>query len=233
MKKLLLVTLLMSSFSYAEESKPAKSDLENKLESLNIPSDKVTPVVSEEKLYAVNERYSSLNKRHEFTMFGANNFNADSHLTTTMTGATYRFHLNGKWSVGARYSEYFNKLSSAGEKLFEDQKLLPDTDYAIKSSEGFLSFNTIYGKLRFTKDTIVYFDQYISLGYGNIQLAKDETQMYSVDLGFAFWLGKHMSTRIGVKNESYTQNKVKGSQNVHNAMGYLEFGYLFGEGSRI
>lgn len=233
MKKYLLITLIFSGLSFAKDTKVSKSELENKLDSLNIPSDKVTPILSKEKLYAVNERYSNLNKRHEFTVLGANNFNADSHLNTTMSGATYRFHLNGKWSVGARYSEYFNELSSAGQKLFEEEKILPDTDYAIKSSEAFINFNTIYGKLRFTKDTIVYFDQYISLGYGNIQLAKEETQMYSVDLGFAFWLGKHMSTRVGVKNESYTQNKIKGPQNVHNAMGYLEFGYLFGEGSRI
>ena len=232
MKKLLILTLILSSNVFAKDENK-KSELESKLESLNIPSDKVTPLVSEDKIYAVNQRYSSLTNRHEFTLFGANNFNADSHLETTMSGATYRYHINGKWSVGARYSEYFNKLSSSGEQLFQSEKILPDTDFAIKSTEGFLNFNTFYGKIRFTKETIVYFDQYISLGYGNIQLAEDETQMYSVDLGFAFWIGKHMSTRFGMKNESYTQNKVKGKQNVHNAMGYLEFGYLFGEGSRI
>lgn len=234
MKKLLIVSLLISSLSHADTVKEqSKSDLESKLEALNIPSDKVTPTVSEDKLFAVNQRYSSLRQRFEFTMFGANNFNADSHLETTMSGATMRYHFNGKWSIGARYSEYFNQLSSAGKELFKNEKLLPDTDYAVKSSEGFINFNTVYGKLRLTEKTIVYFDHYISLGYGNIQLASEETQMYSVDTGLAFWIGNNFSSRFGLKSESYTQKKVKGSENVHNMMGYAEIGYLFGEGSRL
>ena len=117
--------------------------------------------------------------------------------------------------------------------MFQNKALLPDSDFAIKSTEGFINYHTFYGKLRFTKETIVYFDQYVSLGYGNIHLDQGETKMYSVDLGFAFWLGKHMSSRLGMKTESYIQQKKKGQENVHHAMGYVEFGYMFGEGSRI
>ena len=233
MKKILAMSFILASFVSIAEDKKIASDLESKLESLSVPSDKVTPLISEDKLYSVNSRYSSLNKRFELTMFGANNFNADSHINTTQRGTTARFHWNDRWSLGYRYTDYFNELSSAGKKVFREAAYLPDTDYALKSSEGFVNFNTIYGKLRFTKDTIVYFDQYISLGYGTIGLAGGETKMYSVDLGFAFWMGRYMSARFGVKSESYTQKKLKGQENVHNAMGYLELGYLFGEGSRI
>lgn len=233
--KYLILGLLISTIAFAKEKKAElqKSNLEKKLEALNIPSDKVTPIVSRDKLFSVNQRYSSLRQRFEFTMFGANNFTADSHLETTMTGATMRYHFNGRWSIGARYSEYFNQLSEAGKELFRNAQKLPDTDYAIKSTEGFINFNTVYGKLRLTQDTIVYFDHYISLGYGNIQLAEEETQMYSVETGFAFWIGKNFSSRFGVKSESYTQQKLSGDENVHNMMGYAEIGYLFGEGSRL
>lgn len=229
--KLLLVVFLIVGVCFAKED-TKKSDLELKLEALNIPSDKVTPLVSQEKIYAVNERYSSLTKRFEFTFFGSNNFTSDAHLESTSRGATARYHINGRWSVGARYTDYFNKLSSAGEELFGNKQILPDTDYALKSTDGFVNLNTVYGKIRFTKDTVVYFDHYIALGYGNISLARGEVQMYHIDSGFSFWPGQHLSARFGIKNEFYTQQKLRGKSNIHNAQGYMEIGYLFGEGSR-
>jgi outer membrane beta-barrel protein len=226
--KILLSLLLLTTSALAEDN-----GLEKKLESLNIPSDRVTPLVSQEDLYAVNARYSALRRRFEFTMFGSHDFAADSHMDSKQSGATARFHINSKWSIGARYTEYFNKLTVAGEALFEQEQLLPDSDFALKSSDAFISYNTVYGKVRLTQETIVYFDQYISLGYGNVALSRGETQMYLVDLGLAFWIGKNFSSRFGVKNEFYTQQRLNGDDNVHNAMGYIEMGYLFGEGSRI
>ena len=232
MKRILSALLLVSTGVFAE-AEPTKSGLSEKLDSLNIPSDKVTPMISQDKLYAVNSRYSSLQKRHEITLAGANNFTGDDHLTSRNTSGTYRFHWNSTWSLGMRYSHYFNELSGAGKKLFDKERLLPDTDFALKSTEGFINLNTVYGKLRLTRDTVVYFDQYITLGYGDIALSQGETKMGTLDLGFAFWLGKHMSARTGLRNEFYEQEKINGDSNVHNALGYIEFGYLFGEGARI
>lgn len=208
------------------------SSLEDKLESLNIPDDKVSPVLSNEQLYIVNTRYSSLVNRHEFTVQGAYDFTADSHLDVTQAALSYRYHLNSDWSFGLRYTRYSNKLTGAGERLLDDQKLVPDTDYALNSQEIFATYNTIYGKLRWSSSTIVYFDQYVSVGAGRVELASGKTNMGLVDLGLAFWLGKHMSARVGVKNEFYNQTLRQGEEFQHNAMGYLEFGYLFGSGDR-
>lgn len=228
MKKIVTVFLLMSStMSFAQSQ-----DLEKKLDALNIPDDKVSAVLSEDQLYVVNDRYSSLRNRHEVTLMGANNFTADSHLSTKQTGFSYRYHLNADWSFGARYTRYSNKLTTAGKNLFESQKILPDSDYAMNGKELFVNYNTIYGKLRWTEDTVVYFDQYVSLGGGKVKLSSGEKNLMFADLGFSFWIGKHMSARFGVKNEFYTQNQRSGERNVHNANGYLEFGYLFGEGDR-
>lgn len=231
MKKLSLVIITSScmNFSFAA---PTRSDLEKKLDTLNIPSDKVSSLVSQEKLYSVNDRYSSLQKRFELTAFGANNFSSDDHIDSTLGGADLRFHYNAKWSAGLRYSEYNNKLSSAGEKLFKQDQVVPDTDYAIKSNEVFVNYNTIYGKLRLTADTVVYFDHYISIGYGNISLGNGETQLYTADSGFSFWFGKKFSSRIGMRNEFYLQQKINGEDSVSSLQGYASFGYLFGEGSR-
>lgn len=228
MKNLIYLPFLLLSFSLCAAE---KNDLSDKLDDLRVPNDKVTPLISQDKLYLVNQRYSSLINRHEFSFSGAHNFTSVSHMDSKQAGIQYRYHINPKWSVGLRYNNYFNELTPAGEKLFEDQKLLPDTDFALKSTSALLTYNTIYGKLRWTQDKVVYFDQYISLGYGDIELARGMQKLVSLDLGLAFWLGKNMSTRLGVNNEFYTQRQISGPTNIHNAMGYIEFGYLFGKGS--
>lgn len=229
MKKLFVGLTLLSSFNaFAETS----SELEKKLESLSIPDDKITTVLSEDKLYVLNNRYSSLVNRHELTIAGANNFTADSHLSTQQTALSYRYHLNSKWSLGARYTRYTNKLSSAGQTLFNNKSILPDTDFAKNGQELFLNYNTIYGKLRWTEDTVVYFDQYVSLGGGKVKLASGDKNLAMADLGFAFWLGNHGSARIGFKNEFYEQSQLSGKRNIHNGVGYIELGYLFGTGDR-
>ncbi|PIP93747.1 MAG: hypothetical protein COW00_07635 [Bdellovibrio sp. CG12_big_fil_rev_8_21_14_0_65_39_13] len=228
MKKILLALFVLSSSVMAQEA----TELEKKLDALNIPDDKVTPVLSEDKLYVVNTRYSSLVNRHELTLQGANNFTADSHLSTNQAAASYRYHINSKWSLGLRYTRYSNELTAAGKKLFEDKQILPDTDFAKNGQEAYVSYNTIYGKLRWSQDTVVYFDQYVALGGGKVELASGKKNMAFADLGLAFWLGKHMSTRVGFKNEFYKQSQRNGDRSIHNGMGYLEIGYLFGSGDR-
>jgi outer membrane beta-barrel protein len=228
MKKILIAASLLTSFNLMAQ----ESELEKKIDALSIPDDKVTNIVSEDKLYVVNTRYSSLVHRHEVTLQGGNNFTADSHLSTQEAALSYRFHIDSKWSLGARYTRFSNELSTAGKQLFAAKQILPDTDYAKNSQELFVNFNTIYGKLRWTENTVVYFDQYIALGGGKIQLGSGKKNMYLADLGLSFWIGNHMSARVGFKNEFYKQTQLSGSRNIHNGVGYLEFGYLFGSGDR-
>lgn len=227
MKKILgLLLLVISVSSFAEV------DLTKKLDGLRVPDDKVSPMISEDKLHIVNTRYSSLVNRHEISLSGANNLTSVSHIDNTAVSGLYRYHINSRFSLGLRHNEYYNELTPAGEKLYKEEKILPDTDFALKSTSAFFGVNTFYGKMRLTQNTIVYFDQYVNIGYGDIELARNGNQkLLNLDLGFVFWGGKHVSSRIGLNNEFYTQRKVDGLTNVHNMMGYIEFGYLFGEGN--
>lgn len=202
------------------------SELDTKLDALNIPSDKITPLLSNDDLVSVTGRYSSLNKRNEITLKGAHNFSSDSHIQTRQVGVGLRRHINSKWSFGINYTEYENSLTSAGKKLFDDQRILPDTDYAIKSVDGLISYNTVYGKIRLTEKQIVYFDHFLAVGYGHIDLASGQNQLYTLDTGFVFWVGKNASLRFGVKSEFYRQKKLQESKNAVNTMGHVEIGYL-------
>lgn len=226
MHKILVITLVMFSTNII-----ASTSLEDKLKKLSIPDDKITPLISEDKIYVVNTRYSSLTNRHELLVSGANDFMAEGHLVTKQASIAYQYHLNPKWSFGLRMTNYFNELSEAGKLLFKKNAILADTDFALKSNELFTSYNTIYGKVRFSKDRVVYFDQYISLGLGKVKLKSQEQNMGIVDLGLSFWIGKNMSFRTGLKNEFYSQQQISGEKDTHNAMGYVSFGYLFGKGT--
>lgn len=216
---LFIILVLFVRFAYS-------NDLSQKLDHLNVPEDQVTNLLSEESLISVTGRYSPLILRHELSLKGGHNFMSDGHLQSRQAAALYRFHLNSRWSLGVSYQEYENKLSEAGEKLFDDQKILPDSDFAIKGVDIFVGLNTFYGKLRVTQRQIVYFDHFISIGYGHIALASGEEQVYTADTGLVFWLGKNTSFRLGMKNEFYRQKKLTQNTNAHNAMGYLEVGYL-------
>lgn len=226
--KFLLIALIVSGAAFAAEDAMVKN-----LEALSIPDNQISPTISKTKLFVLNERYSSLSNRHEVTLMGGNNFSADSHLIQRQGGLTYRYHINPKWSLGLRHTEYDTRLSSAGQRLLDESAILPDTDYAKDSNEVFGNYNLFYGKMRMSQKTVIYFDQYVALGAGKINLASGSTNLAVADLGVAFWIGKQMSARIGLRNEFYKQETRAGNKNVYNADGYLEFGYLFGEGSRL
>ena len=167
------------------------------------------------------------------TLRGAHNFNSDGHLKVQQGAATYRYHLNASWSFGLIYTRYNNELTREGRTLLNDEQILPDTDYAINAQEIFASYNTIYGKLRWSRERVVYFDQYIALGLGQVELASGKTNNVFLDLGVAFWLGKQASVRFGLKNEGYNRIlRREGEQFQYNALGYVEIGLLFGRGDR-
>ncbi len=229
MKKMITLFALFLSL----QAFGAETSLDKKLDDLNIPNDQVTPVLSQDNFYIVNTRYSSLINRHEIGIQGSHNLTADSHLDVKQISGSYRYHLNSKWSFGLRYNHYSNKLTQAGQRLLDDQKIVPDQDFAYNSQEIFATYNTIYGKLRWSSETVVYFDQYISLGGGQIELASGKSNHALVDLGLAFWIKKHGSMRVGVRNELYNQVKLSGENLKYNAMGYIEFGFLFGDGDRV
>jgi outer membrane beta-barrel protein len=128
---------------------------------------------------------------------------------------------------------FYNDLSPAGKALLQSSSIVPESDWAKSSTELVSSYNLNYGKMRVANDTIVYFDQYFALGFGTIELASGRSDLYSLDLGVAFWVGSNFSTRVGLKNDFFRQQLSTGERFTHNAMGYLEFGYLFGEGTKI
>lgn len=222
MKLFFALTLL--SFS----ALAAPSKLETELEGLAVPVDKALVSTKKDKLFSIQERLSPLNNRHEFGLIGGRNLNQDGSIVSTQLGGLYRYHINGKWGLGLNYFRMNNELSATGKKLVSEQNVVPDRDFIVSQTDLVAEYNLFYGKMRLDLDQVVYFDQFWNIGAGQVELGKSNATALVIDAGFAFWMGKMMSARIGLKNDFFKEQNLNGETNVHNMVGYLSLGILLG-----
>lgn len=220
----LLITLGFSGTSFSSE-KP----LEQQLDELKMPSNKAPQAVSEEKLYSVQTRYNPLSKTHEITLSGAKDFASNGYLNTNQMGLGYRYHFNDRWSIVGKYVRVFNELNNSGEALLKEEKLISDADYLISQFDVGAEVNLFYGKFRLDMSQVLYFDQYVGLSGGVVEKRRGMAPTVAVDAGLAFWLGKQMSMRAGVKNSFFEEENGIGEKAWTRSMtGYFSIGYLYG-----
>ncbi|MCK6597433.1 MAG: outer membrane beta-barrel domain-containing protein [Bdellovibrionaceae bacterium] len=170
---------------------------------------------SEQKIRVVQNRLVDRNLRWELGLNYGFTSGGDSYINTQNLGAIIDFHINPRWSIGARYQKAYNKLSAEAEAQFErayQQQLIdpasnerfPQIDYILDSQFVTLSFFPIYGKLNLFDNWISQFDLYTQLGYGVINLNSGSSNLYSLGVGSGVWINSHFSTRLEVFYQKYT-----------------------------
>lgn len=189
-----------------------------------------TQQVDPEKLYSIQDRYVALSSRSEISILASNHFSSEDFISSQDLGATYRFHLNNRWSLALSGAVTFNRLTDAGERLMTNEGILPDSTYTRYRGDLLVTFNTLYGKFRLSMDEVLYFDQYISLGGGVVRQQFGTQPAGVADVGLAFWLGKSGSFRMGLKDQIHYEQRRLSSSVVHDFLGYISVGYLFGGG---
>ncbi len=207
----------------------AQSNLEEQLEALKMPSNRLPDVVSREKIYAIQVRHNDLNKKHELVVGGGNQILGGGHLSQRRFGMGYFYHVNPRWALSVNATKAFNELNDEGELLLEKQELVPDKDFSKQAFDVQASYNAFYGKFRFSMDRTFYFDQYISLGIGIVDLYSRTAPMLTGDIGLNLWVHKSMSMRFGLRNELYREQRVTGETSNHNLIAHISMGYLFGQ----
>jgi len=200
--------------------------LESRLDQLAVPENLAPLGVSNEKIYAVQNRFSPMQSRHELSLGGATQFNSDSFLSSRQAELDYRFYLTNRWFLGLGGALGFNSFTASADRLIEDQGLIPDIDYAKFKADLSIGFNLFYGKFRVTMDQVFYFDQYVTLGAGIAELSSGRTGMVTADVGMVFWFGQHLSFRAGVKDYIYQEKKVLSSGVVHSLNGHIGIGVV-------
>ena len=83
----------------------------------------------------------------------------DTYFQTNNVGYMLYFHITPRVSIGARYFDSYNKLTSEGERVFDDARerqaagdlnyLRPDVDYPVSTTMGTITLYPLYGKLNF------------------------------------------------------------------------------------
>jgi len=230
--KYLLIVLCLSfsiySFAAVENQVGQQKSLEDQLNSLQLPQNKLPQLISNEKLYAVQDRYVPLKMRLEIGPFVGQNFTSEGHLTTQVAGAWIQFHFTDKWGLQFTGTRASNQLNSSGKKLLEDRALIPDVDFLKYQMDLGLTFNTFYGKFRLVSDTVMYFDQYLLLGTGVSFLNNGPSPMLVGDAGFAFWPTKSFGVRVGLREQVYNENREGSKVKNFSMIGHLDISYLFG-----
>jgi outer membrane beta-barrel protein len=233
MKKYLWILVLAAGLSVSSGARAASSTptLADDIESLQVDDQAQVSSVSTEKLYSFQTRYAPLTSRSEFTFTGGRNFTGDSFLATNQLGLGYRFHFSDRFSAGVEGSFVFNKLTESADRLYESQRVLPDVAYVRQRADLTLAYNLFYGKIRPGIDSNVYFDQYIALGAGGVKLDSGTKPELVADIGFAFWLGKTGSLRLGFKDYYFQETRRLSQGYTHNITGYVGVGILLGGSS--
>jgi outer membrane beta-barrel protein len=203
----------------------ATSSLEDDIKGLDVEG--AAPAqITKEKLYSIQSRSSPLRKHLEILVGFGENFTGDSFLASEQVGAELQYHVTDDWSVALAYNQVFNKFKDAADNMLVADGLLPDVDFVRSRQELRVQYNLFYGKFRFTKDSVLYFDQYVSLGFAQNELGSGSSPGPVGDAGFAFWISDWGSLHLGVKDYYYEEKSRLSSGSHHNIHGYVQAGYL-------
>lgn len=160
----------------------------------------------------------------------------DSYLKTQNLGASVDFHINPRFSIGARYYDFGNDLTPEGQRMFQEARnkynaggqvyAIPDIDYPLRSAMGTLSWYPVYGKTNLLDWGIAQFDLYLIGGYGKIELSSGWTNLSMAGTGVGLWLTKHLSARGEVRFQNYQDQIITGSRNINSLSMSLGFGLI-------
>lgn len=181
---------------------------------------------SAERLYAVHSRHNDVTHRVELGLGGGYMINSDDYIRSRQIDLNVRYYWSPRWftSVSGAYAS--NVMSTAGERLYEHFSIIPDAAYVKYRAEIQMGYNLFYGKFRMTSDRIFYFDQYIAVGPGIVNLNTGTPVSGTADIGIAGWMGDSFSLRLGIKNYVYYQTRQLSEGMTTDMVGYLQMGCL-------
>jgi len=143
------------------------------------------------------------------------------YLNTYALGGALELHINPKFSIGGRYYNYQNELTSEGERAYKAAEASnsvdnpwgkPAVDYPISTSLATASFYPIYGKLNLFDMGVAQFDLYMVGGYGQMKTSSGTSPAWIAGGGVGMWLSQNFSSRIEVRYQNYQDEIYTGSR---------------------
>ncbi len=230
MKAILLVTLLLTSFTKAALS----SEILKDFDSLGGNSDlykKAKALSPELRTQVIQNRVVNRRMRLEIAPTFTTYWGGNPYISSKSAGMELAFHITPRWSVDLAYSFAFqNNLTDEGLYFVaraeqNNTSDVPDVDAPKGSILGFLTYYPFYGKLNMF-DNIVHFDIYTSLGAGTTELATGNQATVGANFGMGIWWSQHLSTRFGYRFQNYEAQPKTGPQDINMSSAFLSMGYL-------
>jgi len=204
----------------------AATDLNSEMDALGANRDlmkKAKAIDPDNRMRVVQNREVDRNLRLEIGInYGAYATGNDPYVNTTTFGGQLDFHINPRWSFGARYQGYNNNMNAEGKAVYDDANnriahneqgvRVPGYTYAKDSWLVVGDWYPIYGKLNMFDAGVVHFDVYVVGGAGQIDLGTGTSPLYSAGGGVGFWLSQHVTSRLEARWQGYKENVWDGSQ---------------------
>lgn len=217
-----IINLILSSFMVIGSM--AFADMENDMNSLGGNRElirRARAINPDNKVQIVQNRTVDRHWRMELSLLSGLVAGGDPYVDSNQLGVNLDFHINPRWSVGARYSSMSNQLNSEGKRVFQtanDARASgqdvprPAVDFASDTYLGVINWYPIYGKLNLLDLAIAQFDIYLLAGGGQIKLNSGMTSTWTAGGGMAVWLSQHLSTRFEARYQGYKDSIYSGSR---------------------
>lgn len=198
----------------------AAADLTGEMDALGANKDllkKARAIDPQNRVRVVQNRDVDRRLRLEIGVNGALVEGGDPYVNTNVLGGSLDFHITPRWSVGARYSNYSNTMTSEGKRVYEDAKAnpnfrVPSIDYAKNAWLAVVAWYPMYGKINMFDVGISQFDVYFLGGAGQVMLNSGTEPMYTAGGGVGFWLAQHMSMKFEARWQGYKDHPSVGSE---------------------
>ncbi len=162
----------------------------------------------------------------------------DSYLSSQNLGAYLDFHINPNWSLGFRYNNFINKLTSEGSAVYsaaQQQQLthgggvqVPGIDSPENTELATLCWYPVYGKMNVFNSWVPHFDLYALVGYGKTQTISGlNSDTLAGGMGLAIWLSQHFSSHLEVRYQTYQDSPYQDTTRRENlVVGQVSIGIL-------
>jgi outer membrane beta-barrel protein len=185
-----------------------------------------------EKFYVVQSQKSGNAGVYDLAIGAGVNSTGDVNVKSTDTIFRAKYHANNHFFVSLASSQVKNEFNESAKRRISEDGIFPDVGFVTSRNDLSFGYNLIYGKARFTKDTVFFFDQYASLGVGFIE--QTDTRRSSVtpalvgDLGISFWFARRVSLAVGGKTYRFRETRIATSSTANHVIGYANLGMLLG-----
>ena len=237
MKKIIYLLLLLPFSVSAAETVSIEADFDS-LGGNQIILERAQALAPEKDVSVVQNRTVPRTNRLEIAPEFSGTFGGDAYNQTKSLGINAHYHINPRWSLGAKYDYSFNTLTPEG-RIMSDQAVkdfnqnpdspsaaYPLVDYPKSQMLALVNWYPFYGKMNMMDKGVAQFDVYFIGGYGQVQLSSGAAPTYTGGAGVGFWVSKHISTRAEMRYQNYKAKTFSQEKNMDLTVASLQMGWM-------